>query len=379
MTVIKAILKILATVALYAYISHSYVCSRCNSFVGRSHMRLYSRSNGIDKEGLKTGRIQITDPFQSPSLIRTTRPVADLTNAYESPSIQVNGLESNTSVNPLLSPSCIVLIRAGTKTVDALKSPSVIFLGIDEAKIRNAMKSPSLIIAPKGKTIDDLPLSLVTGQETIKNALKVLAINPKIGGLSIVGSRGTAKTVMAKAFHRFMPSIKIIKDSQYNIAPDATGFDMDDILRMRLRSDNISRSDLAVETIECPFVQVPINILEDRLFGALDVKKTLESGQTVFTPGLLASAHRGVLFVDNINLIDTDIVFSMLQAVNDGFVLVEREGISMRYPCRPLLVTAYNPEDAELKTILQDRIGMCLSTNVELLSIEDRTAAVNKV
>jgi magnesium chelatase subunit D len=87
---------------------------------------------------------------------------------------------------------------------------------------------------------------------------------------------------------------------------------------------------LETEVVTCPFVQVPLNVMEDRMFGSVDVKKTLETGETIFTPGLLAAAHRGILYVDDINLLDMDLLTMMLQAITDGYVLVEREGISVR-------------------------------------------------
>eukprot|EP01041_Mallomonas_annulata_P003084 gene3084-6049_t len=305
-------------------------------------------------------RIRITNPFDSPSLIKTTKDVADLNNPYDSP-----GIQSNMYGN----------IADSTETVNPLLSPSVIYLGLNEIASRNAMSSPSLLTTSEARTRSDLPITLITGQRTIKQALIMLAVNPRIGGLSIIGSRGCAKSVLARALHRLMPPIQIIKDSLYNIDPHARENEIDSILKSKLEKDNILLSDLPVENITCPFVQVPVNVLEDRLFGALDVKRTLERGEAVFTPGLLASSHRGILYVDDINLIDPDIVAALLQAVSDGFVCVEREGISVRYPCQPLLVATYNPDDAEFKAVFQDRIGMCLSPDAEPLSTEQRVIA----
>ena len=119
--------------------------------------------------------------------------------------------------------------------------------------------------------------------------------------------------------------------------------------------------------------------MEDRLFGSVDVKKTLELGETVFTPGLLAAAHRGVLYIDDINLLDTDLLTMLLQAITDGFVLVEREGISVRYPCKPVMIATFNPEDSELKDVFLDRIGIALNADAEPLSMDDRVKAVGQV
>jgi magnesium chelatase subunit D len=180
-----------------------------------------------------------------------------------------------------------MLARAGTETVDALKSPSVVYLGIDENKVKNAMSSPSLQITSESKTLQDMPLSLIVGQDTIKSALILLAVNPNIGGLAIAGGKGVGKSVMARALHRIMPPIEIIKGSEYNIAPDASDAEIDDFLKKKLATNGQTLSQLETEVITCPFVQVPVNVMEDRMFGSVDVKKTLDLGETVFTPGMI--------------------------------------------------------------------------------------------
>ena len=135
------------------------------------------------------------------------------------------------------------------------------------------------------------------GQETIKNALILLAVNPRIGGIIIGGGKGTGKSAMARALHRIMPPIEVIKGSEYNIDPQAKGNEMDDFLKAKLEDEGKTIADMETEVITCPFVQIPVNVMEDRLFGTVDVKKTLETGNTVFEPGLLASAHRGILYI----------------------------------------------------------------------------------
>jgi len=225
----------------------------------------------------------------------------------------------------------------------------------------------------------DMPLSLVVGYETIKTALIMLAVNPNIGGLCIAGGKGTAKSVMARALHRIMPPIEVVKGSEYNIDPGSDEGQVDDFLKRTLSKEGKKLTDLPTEVITCPFVQVPVNVMEDRLFGSVDVKKTLETGETVFTPGLLANAHRGILYVDDVNLLDIDLTTSMLQAITDGFVIVEREGISVKYPCKPLLIATLNPEDSELKDVFLDRIGIALNADTEPLTMEERVEAVEKV
>eukprot|EP00981_Chlorochromonas_danica_P004626 scaffold919_cov153-Ochromonas_danica.AAC.9 len=322
--------------------------------------------------------LKVTNAFDSPSIIKFNKDQGGM-NPFDSPSCNVNGGRTDSAVDPSLSPSIIMLARKGTETYDALKSPSVHFLGLDEAKVKNAMSSPSLQITSESKTKLDMPLNLVIGQETIKSALILLAVNPKIGGVAISGGKGTGKSVMARALHRVMPPIEVVRGSEYNVSPEATNIEIDDFLRARLEKEGKQLADLEREIVPCPFVQVPVNVMEDRLFGSVDVKKTLETGQTFFTPGLLAAAHRGILYVDDLNLLDTDLATMMLQAVTDGFVLVEREGISVRYPCKPVLIATLNPEDSELKDIFLDRIGIALNADSEPLSLEERVQAVNRV
>ena len=256
-------------------------------------------------------------------------------------------------------------MRNGTEAVNVLKSPSVIFLGIDEEKSRNAMRSPCLELSSSDSFRAKLfaPISLIVGQELAKRALIVLAVNPSIGGLAISGGRGTAKSTLAKALHRLMPDIIKVNGSLYNDDP----------------GDYSNTSVVETVRIPCPFVQVPLNALPDRLFGALDAKQTMESNSPVFAPGLLAESHRGVLCVDDINQLEPDILTTMLQFVSEGIVRLERDGFSQQYNCKTVLIATYNREDAEFHPSYQDQIGISVDTDREQLSAAQRLDAAQRV
>jgi len=222
------------------------------------------------------------------------------------------------------------------------------------------------------------PLSMIVGQDSIKQALLLASINNRMGGVVISGGKGTAKSVMARALHYLLPPIEVIKGSPFNIDPEAE-FGIDDFLRTEIEGGGTPLSERETEVIPCPFVQVPLNVMEDRLIGGADIEESVKSGRTVFSPGLLAKAHRGVLYVDDINLLDEETANIILSVVSEGSVTVEREGISVRYPCQPFLIATFNPEEADLRDHLLDRISVALSADAVKMDAKQRVEAVDSV
>jgi magnesium chelatase subunit I len=207
------------------------------------------------------------------------------------------------------------------------------------------------------KNLTNFPFAAIIGQEEMKLALELNVIDPKIGGVMIMGDRGTGKSTTIRALADLLPDITIIKNDPFNTNP----FDFSEKYE--------------TENIKIPMVELPLGATEDRVCGTINLKEILAGGNSTFEPGLLARANRGILYVDEINLLDDHLVDVLLDSAASGWNTVEREGISIKHPARFILVGSGNPEEGELRPQLLDRFGM----HAEIHTIEDPLLRVQVV
>lgn len=197
------------------------------------------------------------------------------------------------------------------------------------------------------------PFSAIVGQTEMKLSLILNVIDPKIGGVMIMGDRGTGKTTTIRALVDLLPEIACVSDDPYNSSPvDASV--MSDEVRNRVTKNE----DVPITLRKVPMVDLPLGATEDRVCGTIDIEKALTQGKKAFEPGLLAKANRGILYVDEVNLLDDHLVDVLLDSAAGGWNTVEREGISIRHPAKFILVGSGNPEEGELRPQLLDRFGM---------------------
>ena len=203
------------------------------------------------------------------------------------------------------------------------------------------------------------PFSAIVGQDDMKLALIIAAADPSVGGVMVFGDRGTGKSTAVRALAGLLPPMRIVKGCRYKCdpaaPPSACASDC------TLKAEHV---EIKAEIAPVPVVDLPLGATEDRVVGALDLEKALTRGEKAFEPGLLARAHRGFLYIDEVNLLEDHLVDLLLDVATTGENIVEREGLSIRHPARVVLIGSGNPEEGELRPQLLDRFG---------LSVEVRT------
>lgn len=197
------------------------------------------------------------------------------------------------------------------------------------------------------------PFTAIVGQEEMKLALILNVIDPKIGGVMIMGDRGTGKSTTIRALADLLPEIEVVANDPFNSSPTDPEL-MSDQVRQQVEENH----PLAIAKKKVIMVDLPLGATEDRVCGTIDIEKALSEGVKAFEPGLLAKANRGILYVDEVNLLDDHLVDVLLDSAAGGWNTVEREGISIRHPARFVLVGSGNPEEGELRPQLLDRFGM---------------------
>nr|YP_009313846.1 Mg chelatase subunit e [Hommersandiophycus borowitzkae]SCW22100.1 Mg chelatase subunit e [Hommersandiophycus borowitzkae] len=214
------------------------------------------------------------------------------------------------------------------------------------------------------------PFTAIVGQEEMKLALVLNMIDPKIGGVMIMGDRGTGKSTTIRAIADLLPQIPIIQDDIFNSHPTDT-----ELMSDAVQDSILNGETLATTFINVPMIDLPLGATEDRVCGTIDIEKALNEGIKTFEPGLLAKANRGILYVDEVNLLDDHLVDILLDSAASGWNTVEREGISIRHPARFVLVGSGNPEEGELRPQLLDRFGM----HAEIRTVKDPALRVKIV
>ena len=222
--------------------------------------------------------------------------------------------------------------------------------------------------APRKRRV--FPFTAVIGQEEMKLALLLNVIDPRIGGVMIMGDRGTGKSTTIRALADLLPDIDVVAGDPYNSSASDPDLQSSEVRERMQQGETLS-----TEPRQVPMVDLPLGATEDRLCGTIDIEKALSEGVRAFEPGLLAKANRGLLYVDEVNLLDDHLVDVLLDSAASGWNTVEREGASVRHPARFVLIGSGNPEEGELRPQLLDRFGM----SVEVRTVRDPELRVQGV
>jgi magnesium chelatase subunit I len=212
------------------------------------------------------------------------------------------------------------------------------------------------------------PFTAIVGQSEMKLALLIAATDPGIGGVMVFGDRGTGKSTAVRSLAALLPALVAVKGCVYRCDPKADAG--------RCTGD-CQRLGAETETISTPVVDLPLGATEDRVVGALDLEHALTRGEKRFEPGLLARAHRGFLYIDEVNLLEDHLVDLLLDVAASGENIVEREGLSVRHPARFVLIGSGNPEEGELRPQLLDRFGLSVEVRTPT-DLADRVDVVRR-
>ncbi len=217
------------------------------------------------------------------------------------------------------------------------------------------------------------PFSAIVGQERMRRALILNAVNPRIGGVLIRGERGTAKSTAARALAALLPEVRVVANCRFGCDPDQP---MTWCTECRERA--AGGEELPVALRRTSFVDLPVSATEDRVVGTLDIERAIKEGERHFEPGVLAAANRGLLYIDEVNLLDDHVVDVLLDSAALGMNIVEREGISFSHPARYILVGTMNPEEGDLRPQLLDRFALSVEIH-GLREPRDRIAIMERI
>lgn len=211
------------------------------------------------------------------------------------------------------------------------------------------------------------PFTAIVGQDLMKRALILNAVDTRIGGVLIRGERGTAKSTAARALAALLPKVKAVRGCRFGCDPDDPA-----AWCTECRSRAVHAGEMPFDLRPIPFVDLPVSATEDRVVGTLDIEQAIQKGERHFEPGVLASANRGLLYIDEVNLLDDHVVDLLLDSAAMGMNIVEREGISFAHPARFILVGTMNPEEGDLRPQLLDRFAL----SVDVTGIRDAASRV---